>query len=188
MLTEFAREILLRPRRVLAGVLALPLGPGARWQAFAAVVLVSTLVSWLFLMAVDRDGSLAMMMPSPVTLAIANAVLLLGITLAVHLLGRGLGGRGAFGDSLLAMTLLQAVMLVVQAVQMVVLLLSGLLAEILGLASILLLIWLLANFVMEVHGFRSLARVALGIIGAIVGLSMILSFLLVLAGISGQGV
>lgn len=187
MLTELARETLMHPRRLLARIFAMKPGAAARWQAFGAVVIVSTLVSWLFLVAIDRDGSLRPLMPSPLMLAAANALLLLGVTVAVHAIGRGFGGQGRFGDALVAMTVLQAVMLVAQAAQLTMLLIFAPLAQVLGFAGLVLLLWVLANFVMELHGFRSLPRVGLGILAAILALSLVFSLLL-FSGMPGPGV
>lgn len=188
MLRELTRETLIHPRRLLARVLAMDWTPALRWQVFAAVVLLSTLVSWLFFMAIDRDGVLTLMLPGPLTLAVANALLLLMLVLAVFSIGRGFGGTAGFGDTLVTISLLQAIMLVVQVVQMVLILVSTLLADLFGLVSLGLLLWLLTNFVMQVHGFRSLLQVAFGLIGALVGLSLLFSLVLVLTGLSGQGV
>lgn len=187
MLTQLARETLLTPRQLLARVLALPLSSGERWQVYVAVVFVSTLVSTLFLMALDRDGSLAPIMPAPLTLAIANGLLLLGVAVAVHAIGRGFGGTGRFGGALLAMSLLQTVMVAAQVVQMLLLFVSVPLAEVVGFAALGLMMWLLANFIMELHGFRSLVRVALGVIAAVLALSLLFSFILI-AGMTGPGV
>lgn len=188
MLAELTRETLIHPRRLLARVLGMDWSAALRWQVFAAVVLVSTLVSWLFFMVIDRDGMLAPIIPGPFTLALANALLLLILVLAVFAVGRGFGGKASFGDTLVAISLLQAIMLAVQVVQMALILVSTALADLFGLASLALLLWLLGNFIMQVHGFRSLLQVAFGIIGALVGLSLLFSLVMVLTGLSGQGI
>lgn len=188
MMIELARETLTQPRRILARVLAQGLTAADRWQAFAAVIAVSTLLSWLFIMAVDRDGSLIAITPNPVMLAVANALLLLGVTLAVHAIGRGFGGTGRFSEALLAITLLQAIMLVVQVAQMLILLVSIPVGELFGIVALVLLLWLFANFIMQLHGFQSLARVAIGIVVVFIALSMLLSMILVIIGLSGPGV
>ena len=74
------------------------------------------------------------------------------------------GGTGSFPDTLLAMVWLQFLMLGLQVIQLVLMVLFPPLAAIVNLAGFAIFLWLLTNFIAELHGFRSLLAVFGGII------------------------
>ncbi|NJR43059.1 MAG: hypothetical protein HC767_10775 [Akkermansiaceae bacterium] len=78
-------------------------------------------------------------------------------------------------DALLVVVWLQVLMLGLQLLQVLLLLISPVLAAVVGLAGIVLFLWLLTNFVAELHGFQSL----LAVFGAIVLTGFAVAFLFV---------
>ena len=76
------------------------------------------------------------------------------------------------------MAWIEGVLVLLQAVQMVLLLLAPPLAEALGLIGIALFLWLLTNFVAELHGFRSAAKVFFTILGTVLALSFAAAFVM----------
>ena len=70
-----------------------------------------------------------------------------------------------------------ALLLLVQAAQLVLSLILPGVAGILGLASIVLFLWLTVQFTKALHGFRSSAKVALGLIGTAFVAGFVLSLI-----------
>jgi hypothetical protein len=102
--------------------------------------------------------------------------------------GRMFGGKARFGDSLLAVTWLQFVMLLVQVFQMAALLLVPPLDLLIFMSAVILLVYLLVNFIMEIHGFKSPMAVVAGVVGGFFALALILSILMAILGVGLGGV
>lgn len=102
-------------------------------------------------------------------------------------IGRLFGGKGTMGGALALVVWLNAVMVVVQAAQLVALALLPPVATILAVATIFWALWAFANFVAELHGFQNpfivLAIVILTTIVVFFGTAMIFAIL----GITPQG-
>lgn len=173
---------LRNPRVGVRQILALKPSMQARWLAFAIMAIGSAIVthlSFAFVPEAERDAVMHVM-DSPLRTAGLQGVLLLAIVQLVWWLGRVRGGTGSFADALLVMVWLQFIMLAVQAAQLVLMLVSPPLAAIANLAGFVLFVWLLTNFVAELHGFHSLVAVLGGIIFGMILLAFGLAILLLL--------
>lgn len=186
---QLARFTAQSPREGARAVMALNLPGEARWVALALVAIGAALltsVSIALLPAEVRDlvgGDL----PSPLVSAGLQMAALLLLVVTIHRVGRWRGGSGSFTDALLLVGWLQFILLCVQAMQLVTQLVMPLVSEIIGIAGIALFFWLLTNFVAELHGFRSLGRVFVGILMTMFALSFVLA-LVVMPFLSPQGV
>ncbi|MDN5788856.1 YIP1 family protein, partial [Pseudorhodobacter sp.] len=127
-------------------------------------------------------------MASPVRTAILQWAVLLISVHAVHRLGRMRGGTGTLNEAVILLAWLQFVLLCVQVAQIVMQVIVPPLADILGVAGLVLFLWLLTNFVAELHGFRSLALVFVGILVAVVVLAVVLAIVLTLIFGAAAGV
>jgi hypothetical protein len=90
------------------------------------------------------------------------------------------GGRGSFADTLIVMVWLQTIMLAVQLAQLVVQILLPPASGLVSLAGLGVFLWLLTNFVAELHRFRSLPAVFGGIVVGGILLAFLLAVLLLL--------
>jgi hypothetical protein len=90
------------------------------------------------------------------------------------------GGTGTFPDALILMVWLQFILLCVQLVQVLAGVMLPVLADLIGLAGLGLLLWLLTNFVAELHGFRSLIAVFAGLVAGAFAFTFVAAFLLTL--------
>jgi hypothetical protein len=181
-LATAAGQTLREPRDGLRRILSIDPPMQARWIAFVLMAVGSAIITHLSFAVVpvaDRDAVMEVM-SSPLRTAILQGVLLLAIVQMVWWLGRLRGGTGSFPDALLAMVWLQFIMLGVQAAQLVLMLVSPPIAAIANLAGFALFLWLLTNFVAELHGFRSLIAVFGGIVFGTLLLGFGLALLLVL--------
>lgn len=129
------------------------------------------------------DPVSAAMLTNPVYLAAVQLVGLAMISLFLFLLGRVAGGRGTLPQAVAMMAWLEGVLILISVVQVVALVLLPPLGLVLLLAGMGLSLWLVTNFVAELHGFPSLLLTLLGVIAAFIGavIAMIVVFLLLFA-------
>jgi Yip1 domain len=176
------------PRRAARSVIGMDLPMPIIWIGVALTsVLAALLVHVSMVFLPPEDAAFATMFPGPFqTAALQFGMMVLTAALATQI-GQMRGGRGRFAEALMLMVWLQAVMLLAQLAQIVALvILSSSLSALLGLAGIALFLWLLTNFIAELHGFASLGGVFLGVVGA--GFGVILALSLILAPFYPMGV
>jgi hypothetical protein len=163
---------LRRPRESAREILGMGLPDAVRWMSFVLVAVGSAIGTHLSIAVLppDQRAVLETLFDSPIRTALVQGGIWLVITLLVTALGRMRGGQGRFGDALLLVTWLLFILLCVQALQVVVGLVLAPLADLVGVLGLVLLLWLLTNFVAELHGFTSLWSVFLGLVLGAVGL------------------
>lgn len=172
------RETFADPRATARRLIGLGLPMQARWMAFALAILATVVM----LQGLGLITAGAAAMPSPLLFAvILGGANLVGVV-AIHQIGRMMGGLGRFEDALLLVAWLQAIQVLLVLAQSIAFLILPPLGGIIQIAGLVILMWLLTNFVAELHGFRSLW----GVFGMIVVVSLGLSFLL-LAVLAGLG-
>ena len=171
------RQTLSDPRAAARQVMALPLPRSARWQALALVIVLSMLFGQAAVLLMAGQG------PDALSVGLIQGAVLLALVYAVHFVGRLLGGRGAFEDGLILIAWLQGVMVAVQIAQIVALLILPPLTGLLGFLGMALFLWLLTNFVAELHGFSSLGRVFGMILLTLFGVAILLAIALQILGV-----
>lgn len=180
-LKTYLRETLQNPRRGMRMVLDTRPSMSARVQALVLMAVASALMLHVgFRLSPMPPGNplIDMMVASPFTTAIAQAVMLWITTVLIQAVGRAWGGQGDFGDAMLAVVWLQAIFVGIQVAQTVALLVLPPLASLISLASLGVFFWLISHFVAEVHGFQSAGKVFLAILATMVALSFLMTFLL----------
>ncbi len=150
-----------------------------------AAILVSVLDA--LLLGVLTGGRFAVPLPSgDVSLPpLLHAGILFGSLLlfasAIQVGGRLLGGQGRFAEALLVVVWLEVLAILVELALLVVGLLFGPVAGLLGLVGLAVLLWCLLHFTRALHGFPGLGRTALalllGSLVAGVALSLVLGAL-----------
>lgn len=168
------------PRESARQILRMDLPDTARWTAFALVSVGSAIGTHLSIAVLppEQRDIMQALFSSPVTTALLQAGIWLVITFLITTAGRELGGKGRFGDGLLLVAWLMFILLCVQAVQVALGVVLPPLADLVGLAGLVLMIWLMTNFVAELHGFTALWRVFLGLVIGAIGFILALSILL----------
>lgn len=155
-------------------LLALDLPAATPWIALAAVSVLGALLTGLgFHLTAAIPPAMAAYY-SPILGAGIQAVFTLVAAAVVTGVGRVLGGRGTLAAALLLICWVQAVLLVVQAAQIVFLLTLPLLGELAGLAWIILFFWLMSHAIATLHGFASVALVFLVLLGVMALLGALL--------------
>jgi hypothetical protein len=185
-LLAMIRETLRDPKAGARAIMALRLPLGTRWVAFFLMVVLSALLTHasFALLPAEMQAMLGEVMARPIRTAQLQAGALLFTVIGVHRIGRLFGGRGQFDDALILMVWLQFVMLCVQVVQLVVQVLMPPFADLIGLLGLGMLMWLMVNFIAELHGFASLIRVFIGTVLSIIvlGFAAVMLLIVLLGG------
>lgn len=181
-IARFARFTLRYPAAAARALLDLRLPPAASWSALALTCLLSAILFHLSigLLTTAEQQDLAGFIGSPFGTVTISAVALLFLVFAVHLFGRAFGGRGRLDDAALLVAWLQGIFLFLQAAQILFLLILPVVSDIIGTFGMALFLWLLAPFVMVLHGFSSVWKVLFGILGTAFLLALAASVLIVL--------
>lgn len=173
------RATVVNPRQGARRVLDLNLPAQVGAMALALMVIISALLS-LFaaqVFASGGDDGLSAMLRNPLQVVAVQAVVL-AITLMLMVgVGRRFGGQGNMTQALSLLAWLEAILNLLQAAQLLLLFVSPSIAEGLGFISILLFLWLLANFIAEMHGFASAGKVLLMILLTGFAVSFVIAFL-----------
>jgi hypothetical protein len=183
-----ARYTLQNPRAGARVILSLGLTTG---QAFVALVLIAVLSTLLtaasFLIApFPPEAGVQMLFANPLELAVMQtAVLAFGAAL-VYLVGRKFGGRGTLAGAVALIAWTEFILSLLQVAQIVALVILPPLAEVIGLLGLLVFLWLLSQFVAELHGFASAWKVLFVIL--VTGLLASFAVAVVLVSVLGIGV
>ncbi|MCB2135554.1 MAG: YIP1 family protein [Rhodobacteraceae bacterium] len=186
MVIALTGESLRRPKEAARRLIALDPPFEARWIGLGLISVLSLLTSRIMALFIpdDRMGPLFALISDPWLGAPLQAASLLVIAFLVTFVGRLFGGRGGFMDALLLVVWLQFLLILAQALQIAALFLMPPLALLIAVAALALFVWLLVNFIAALHGFSSLAKVILGMVASFVVIVLLLSVLLVLAGVA----
>lgn len=179
-LLSLARFTVQSPREGAQMVMRANLPMSARWAALALMAIVSAILAHLAFALMPAEVQQAMdgAMNSPVTSAIMQGVLMLGAVFVIHYVGRWREGTGQFEDALILMVWLQFILLILQVVQIVVQVILPTASALVGYASVAIFLWLLSNFVAELHGFKSVGMTFLGILVTLLAIGFVLALFL----------
>ncbi|AWB48504.1 YIP1 family protein [Gemmobacter aquarius] len=168
------------PRKAAAMIVQSGLPDNARWAALVLMAVASAIVMYaVSAMAptIGPDGEV-IAMPGPFFWA-GMVGFGMGVTaLLVYGVGRWRGGSGSLPDAVLLVAWLQVVQLALVFMQMVLLVVMPPLASLLEVASVVIFLWLLTNFVAELHGFRSVGMVLAGVIATFVVMVLVMTVVL----------
>ena len=165
-------------------LLAMPVPRPVLWQGFALVVVSSVLLSeFATLASPGAVGLEELFSLGPWGAALLQAGLLFVMVQATHRIGAAFGGAGSRDDALKVMVWLQAMLLAVQALQVVVLILLPGLVNILGLVATGWFFWVLTTFIAELHGFQSRGKVFAGVMLTFLASVLAMTFLLSALGV-----
>ncbi len=164
LLVDLTRQSLRDPQGAARRLIALDPPMEARWLALLLVSVLAVLETRLALLGMSADdyGGVFGIVANPWLGVPAQALSLLTIAVAIAWMGRLFGGRGTFPDALLLVAWLEFLLTLAQAVQMVVMIALPPLGALVALGVMGAFLWLMAQFIAALHGFRSLLKVFLG--------------------------
>jgi hypothetical protein len=177
------RATLSAPRDTARRILDMNPPDDARWLGFVIVVVLSVLVGQASILLLGEGGFGGSM----IFMAVFQTMILLGLVVAVQVIGRMAGGKGTFPDALLLLAWLQFVMIAVQVAQLLVLLIVPPFFGFVTLAALAIFMWLLVNFTMALHGFTSTLRVVVVTVFAFFAMAMAMAVVLAILGVGAEG-
>ena len=188
VLLSAARYTLQNPRAGARVILSLGLTTGQALLALVLIAVISTLLTAAsFLIApLPPEAEVQMLFANPLELAVMQTVVLAFGAGMVHLVGRKFGGRGTLAGAVALIAWIEFILSLMQLVQIVALFILPPFAEVIGIMGLAVFLWLLTQFVTELHGFSSVWKVFGGILATIFTLSFGVAILLV--SLFGTGV
>lgn len=193
MRAEFIRLLsltLTAPKQGAAAVLQHHYSNQLLWSLLALATVVSVLMVQVMRFAFPPPEEVIAVMPfqsSPVLFALIMWGSLVLVVFCVYHFGRAFGGKGSFHSSLTVVIWMQVLLMVSQVVQFLLALLSLSLAGLLGLAFIVYWIWIFATMVGALHQFDNrgivLGGMLISMIGLMMGLSLLTTFIAILFGV-----
>lgn len=179
-LIPIARQTFAQPREAAGNLLSLGIPRTALWPAFWIVVIATTLlVTAGSVLSEEMELSDFSVLPT----FLITAALSGGSILAIHRVGRAMGGTGAFEETLLLMVFLQGVILVVQIAELVLILLIPGMGGVFTLVLAVFAFWVNLNFIDALHGFGSLMRSFLVLLLSSLAVAVVLGVALGTAGL-----
>ena len=180
-LLSLARYTVQNPREGARMVMGANLPMVARWVALALMAVTSAILAHLAFALMPAEVRLSMdgAMSSPLTSAVMQGGLMLIAVFVIHYVGRWRGGAGRFEDALILMIWLQFILLILQVVQIVTQVLLPPASVLVGYVSIGIFLWLLSNFVAELHGFSSVLLTFFGVLVTLIAIGFILALFLI---------
>ncbi|MEM6307102.1 MAG: Yip1 family protein [Pseudomonadota bacterium] len=183
-LTDFILETIKTPRDAAKRLLGYNISADLAFLAMGAMIGAYVLL----IMALSGLQPVALMPGMAPMGPLYLAVVLFGgnvlLIVAVSICGRPFGGQGTVTQAVLLFAWLQAIQMLFQIAQLIVALVSNVIAAFLGLGVLILVIWILLNFIDALHNLNSLGKSALVFLLAIVGIAVGLTLITTLLGIS----
>lgn len=162
----------------------------ARWMALILTVVVAALMAFiasaLAPSPIEGNSQVIDLTRFPMIIAGIQLVAMLLAAGLMASVGRIFGGQGSFDDALLLVVWIEVLLLAVQAVQIVLALAMPAVAGVLGLAAIVLFLWLTVQFVKALHGFHSSFKVVMVMLATMIAVGFVLSFILAGFGLMPQ--
>ncbi|MDZ4395742.1 Yip1 family protein [Cypionkella sp.] len=187
-LTHVLQLTLQNPRAAARHLLDRQLPLSTIWLALALMAVVSaTLTGVSMQIAPDQvEPNFLAMFKNPLQVAVLQGVAMVVMAMLAQGVGRMFGGSGRFADALVLIAWTEALLSLLQLGQIVLVLLSPSLAAALGMFGIVLFLWILSNFVAEMHRFASAGKVLGGIIATVLAVAFVMAVATVaLVGMKG---
>jgi len=184
---KLALQSVTDPRDVARLLLTVHPGREALWTAFALVVVLNALIFSASLTIFPPQGPLPFFLGAPTGFIVTQGTALVGMIAAMTWTGRLFGGKGRFGDVALLLIWMQGLRVLVQAALLLITPVSAALSGLIMLAASGIGIWILLNFLDEVHELGGLGRAAMVLVLGFIGLAFGLSLILTMAGVTPEG-
>lgn len=166
------------------------LGDSVRMQV-ESLILVA-IVGTLLMVAMDRLGPGAagpgtmLLTTAPLFLTVIQVAAMALIAALMFGVGRVFGGRGGFSDCLSTVIWLQAILMLFQIAQLVTWFVLPFLSFLVTMAALMAAAYLFISFIKEVHGFRNVFAVIIGVIVTLFVVAGMLAMLLSVVGFQQQ--
>ncbi|WP_333712228.1 YIP1 family protein [Yoonia sp.] len=170
-------------------VIAMEVPKQALWTGLVLVAVLNVvLLSFLqFISPAPQGATAGGFVLSPFAYAMIIGVFLVLFVLGTHAVGRFFGGIGTQEATLAIIVWFQAVSLTLEAVQVVLVLISPVIGSLFGLLSLGVLLWVFVNFVNVLHAFDSVGKAIFTIVLALLLTALGAGLVLAALGIGPSG-
>ena len=180
-LTLLLQQTVQSPRVAARNLLDRNFPIGTAWLAISLMAALSACLTGVSVLAAPEqiEPNILVLFQNPLQVALLQAAVMVVMAMLIQGVGRVFGGAGRFADALLLIAWTEAILCALQLVQIVLVLVSPGIAAALGLFGLVLFVWVLANFIAEMHGFASAGKVLFGIIGTVLAMALAMAFVTV---------
>ncbi len=187
-LKELAVQTLTAPRDAAEVLMGQDVGRNVLWMALVLATVLNSLLFSLSHYLFPAPMPMAGLFDNPLLYALAQGGGLVITVFVLTWVGNMLGGKGALGDILIALVWLQFMRVLAQVLVIVLGLAVPVLAGMVSLAILILSFWILLNFINVAHRFNSLLHSFFVLLLAGLGVTVGISIILMVIGVSAEGV
>lgn len=177
---------LQNPRAAARHLIGWQLSLSTVWLVLALMAVLSALLATMSLLVAPDQAEPGMVEPTilavlqnPLQVAVLQAVVMVVMAMLAQGVGRMFGGLGNFADALVLIAWTEALLCLLQLAQIVLMVVSPSLATAVGLFGMVLFVWVLSNFIAEMHSFASAGKVLLGMIATLLAISVLMAIAMV---------
>lgn len=176
---------LRNPAQGVAMLRGLDLSMAERWLMLVLAVCLSTLLAGLArqLFPPSTEDALSAFLSVPMWLAVLQFGAMIVSAVVITVIGRAFGGHGTFEDAILLIAWVELILVGLQAMQIVLMLIMPGSAALMSMVAFGISVYLTISMTKALHGFESVAKVALGFIGTVFVLGFVLSVIAAAFGI-----
>jgi hypothetical protein len=159
------------------------------WTALALIAVVNVILVVLLQMnspapVAFQEQAFAL---SPFGFVAIISIFLVMFVFGVFYAGQIMGGTGTLHGSLTIIVWFQSISLTLEAIQLVLVVISPAIASIFGLLSLGALIWCFLNFINVLHGFKNLGTAFAAVFIALLGTALLAGIILAVLGVGPAG-
>ena len=159
------------------------------WTALALIAVVNVILVVLLQMispapVAFQEQAFAL---SPFGFVAIISIFLVMFVFGVFYAGQIMGGTGTLHGSLTIIVWFQSISLTLEAIQLVLVVISPAIASIFGLLSLGALIWCFLNFINVLHGFKNLGKAFAAVFIALIGTALLAGIILAVLGVGPAG-
>lgn len=180
---------IVEPSDAANRALAMKVPREALWTGLllAAVLNVILLVALLSLSPAANAMQGQLFTASPFGYLMIMAIPLIMFVFGIHYSGQMFGGQGSFEGALTVIVWFQAINLTLEAIQLVIFVISPAIAALFGMLAFGAMLWCFINFINVLHSFGSLLKAVFSILVALIITAFSAGILLTLFGVAVPG-
>ena len=176
----------MEPTNAAQKVVGMQLPRDGLWTALALIAVLNVIMLTLLQVATPAPVAFEeqVFALSPFSYVAIIGIFLVLFVFSTYHVGKMFGGAGTLEATLAIIVWFQSISLTLEAVQLLLVLISPAIASIFGLLSLGALIWCFVNFVNVLHQYENLGKSIVTIILALLGTALVAGIILTIFGIA----
>lgn len=182
-------ESITEPSDMAGKVIGLRLPKEALWTALALIAVLNVLLLSMLQMLTPAPAGLeqGVFVLAPFAYAAIIGIFLALFVGGTYQVGRLLGGAGSLEATLAIIVWFQAISLTLEAIQLVLVLITPAIASLFGIVTLGILLWVFVNFVNVLHRFDSIGKAIVAIVLSLIATALISGIVLTILGVAPMG-